>query len=457
MSLIREFDVLVHDTWRLWARFLPQVGTWLALGWLLQTASNMLSAMMGSAWGPLSIVVFVLGVTARVASVILAILSLEPGLQTTRRLRVEGTPPGLTIPTTVTRTERPLDVALLTVGPVLGVYAVWGIIDEMIRRGFLWNAVLRRFADDAESSIGVSTDWLPTYLAVGIVALVLRSAWGALVKGRASAWWRVPLLFLEGMWVFATFFIVLIGFREAHTWLLGRNIWRQAQHARHSFLQWLPDISLPFGLSLPKAAAQFSTWFVEAFIPGVWLGIALPLMWLALVAIVFGWRQFHVRDVLPQRVGQQRRRPARETAGTDTSFSHAVGFLTEDLRMKYLPLAHALRLIWRSGPYVLGAYLILVTLLEAGRSAAFALLSVTFAAGTQADMFLAFTAVSFVVEMVFLPLTICLYCATFDRGLRDAALFTSSEVERPEHPVVDERGHDVEREGVEFVGQHDEH
>lgn len=455
VPLIREFDVLVHEMWRLWGRFLPQVGLWLSLGWLLQTASNMLSAMMGAAWGPLSMVVFVLGVTARVVSVILAILSLEPGLITTRRLRSDGAAAGSAIPGTVTRTESPLDVALLTVGPVLGVYAVWGVVDDMIRQGFLWNSVFRRFTQIADWSIGVSPEWLTTYLAVGLAALVLRVLWGRLVRRRASAWWRVPLLFLEGLWVFATFFIVLIGVREVHIWLLSRNIWRQALHARHRFLDWLPDISLPFGWTLPEALARLGHWFVQSFLPGVWEGIALPLVWLALVAIVFGWREFRIRDVLPQRAGT-RRRPSRPEP-VDTSFRRAVAFLTEDVRMKYLPLAHALRLIWRSGPFVLGAYLVLVALLEAGRAATAALLSVTFAAGTQADMFLAFNAVDFVVELLFTSLALCLYAATFDRGLADATGMVSSEGEGPEDVVIHEEGHDVDGEGVDIVGLHHEY
>ncbi|RMB61842.1 hypothetical protein [Tessaracoccus antarcticus] len=456
MLLIREFDVLVHEMWRLWARFLPQVGTWLALGWLLQTASNMASAMMGAAWGPLAIIVFVLGVTARVVSVILAILSLEPGLPTTRGLRAGSEAPNPSLPTTVTRTERPLEVALLTVGPVLGVYAVWGVVDEMIREGFLWNTVFRRFGND-EWSIGVSAEWLPTYLAVGVAALLLRTLWGRLVRDRTSAWWRVPLLFLEGLWVFATFFIVLIALREVRIWLLGVNIWRQGQHARHRFLEWLPEMSLPFNLTLPEAVARFSHWLVEVFVPGVWLGIALPLVWLALVAIVFGWREFRVRDLVPERLRSRRRRPLPGAAPQPTSFSRAVQFLTEDVRMKYLPLGHAFRLIWRSGPFLLGAFLMLAALLAAGRSASAALLSVTFAAGTQSDMFLAFNAIDFVVETVFTSLALCLYAATFDRGLADTIGASSAEFEAPEDVILDEEGHDVERERVEVLRHHDEH
>ena len=455
MPLIREFDVLVHDMWRLWGRFLPQVGIWLSLGWLLQTASNMASALMGAAWGPLAIIVFVLGVTARVVSVILAILSLEPGMATMHALRTGSATAGPGLPATVTSAERPLDVALLTVGPVLGVYAVWGVVDEMIRQGFLWNSVFRRF-DQGAWSIGVSAEWLPTYLAVGVIALILRVGWARLVRGRPSAWRRVPLLFLEGLWVFATFFIALIGLRELQIWLLARNIWRQGQHLRHRFLEWLPDISLPFNLTLPDAVARFSHWLVEVFLPGVWQGIALPLVWLALVAIVFGWREFRVRDVLPARLQSRNPRPATPRPPRSASFNRAVEFLTEDLRMKYLPLAHAFKLIWRSGPFVLGAYLMLSALLAAGRSASAALLSVTFAAGNQADMLLAFNAVDFVVELLFTSLAICLYAATFDRGLGDAMGINSPEVEPPVHVVVREERHHVERVGVEVLGHHHE-
>ena len=59
MPLIREFAVLTARTCTLWWRFLPQVGTWLILGWVLYTSCLLVSATIGNTYGVLGAIIFV--------------------------------------------------------------------------------------------------------------------------------------------------------------------------------------------------------------------------------------------------------------------------------------------------------------------------------------------------------------------------------------------------------------
>ncbi len=425
MQLIREFDVLVHDMWGLWRRFLPQVGTWLLLGWLVYIACLLASATIGNAYGALGSVVFVLGVTANVVSVIFAIHAVKPGLRTVKRVIAAGDAASVSteIPAAVMSSERKIDVAILTVGPVLGVYAVWAIVDGMISDGLVWNTIIRSFWGAGEFSISRRLADLPFYLILGGVALVVRLVYGWLVRRLRSTWWKLPLVFLEGLWVFATFFIVLLGLRALQNWLDERAFWREGLHAWHGLLQWLPDIRLAFDLTLPEALQHASIWVVEQFLPGLWQGIALPLVWLAVTAIVFGWREFRARDLLS--VTLRERADQLESASNSTKrLGPLVSLLTVDLRDKWVPLLYAFRLIWRSGPNVLGAYLVLSALMEAGGWAFHAILSRAFSADTQENVLRSFNVVDVVQHVVVMSLSVCLYAAAFDRGLADAAGLT---------------------------------
>lgn len=420
VPLIREFALLTRRTWILWRRFLPEIATWLLLGWILYTACLLASATIGNSVGPLGAIAFVLGVSANVVSVIFAIHAVKPGLRTAERLAEASstTAASKALPAEVFMPERKVDVAILAIGPVLGVYAAWAIIDRMISDGLLWNAVVRDIWGGAEFSIGRSLDDLPFYVALGVVALVVRAVYGRLISRRASVWWKLPLIFLEGLWVFATFFIVLLGLRAFQTWLAQRAFWRESLHAWQRFLEWLPAINLPFDLTLPTALQRFSIWLTESFVPGLWQGIALPLVWLAIVAIVFGWRSFRAKDLFITSARSPEDGPDTSDGGP---LDGVTAFLLTDLREKWLPLLHTFRLIWRAGPYVLGAYLVLSAIVEAVRWGLNALLSRLFASDTQERALSAFNGNDVIQHVVITSISVCLYAAAFDRGLAAAA------------------------------------
>lgn len=418
MPLVREFDALLQRTLQLWARYLPRVGTWLMLGWVLYTVCLMASASIGNTWGPVGAILFVVGVTANVVGVIFAIHSLKDGLLTPATWASTTDRPHDLIPAAVFAPERKVDVAILAIGPVLGVYALWAIVDQMIRDGLVWNTVIQTVWNTGQFSISRNLDALPFYLTLGGIALAVRVGYARLVRQRSNPWWRVPLIFFEGLWVFATFFIVLLGFRALSNWSAERAFWRETLHAWHAFREGLPDIRLPFDLTLPEFLQRAVTWLTETFLPGLWNGLVLPLVWLAVVAIVFGWREFRARELLRGRVGRTSDRLSENP--TVSSLRPVWLWLTTDLRDKYVPLFHAFRLIWHSGPFVLGAYLVMSALIEAGQYALNAVLLVALGSDTPERVLATFSIIDAVDHLVVTSLSLCLYAAAFDRGLADA-------------------------------------
>ncbi|TRY18319.1 hypothetical protein FOJ82_09835 [Tessaracoccus rhinocerotis] len=421
MPLIREFLALTRAMLGLWVRHLPRIGTWLLLGWLLYSVCLLSSALVGTRWAPLGAILFVVGVTFNVLGVVFAIHELKPGIRSIRQIRERGRGELEHVPEPVFSDERRVDVAVLTIGPVLAVYAVWGVIDGMIRDGFLWNTVIRSMWNATEWSISRNPDRFWSYLGMGVAALVGRMVWARLFRKRSSPWWRVPVIFLEGLWTFATFFIILIGAEQAVIWVRQRRFWREGETAWYRFLEQLPEIRLPFDMTLPQALKQLTIWLDGSVLPGLWDGIALPLMWLAIVAIVFGWREFRARDLLGQHV--RARTELLEEAHGDfmATLGRLFNVVTADLRDKYLPLVYAFKLVWKSGPYVLGSYLVLTALLNWGVVEFHTALFRIFAADTEANILRSFIWLEALREMVALSLLTCLYAAAFDRGLADAS------------------------------------
>lgn len=420
MPLVREFAALTLRTVELWIRFLPRIGTWILGSWLLYITCLMTSALLGSDYGALGPLVFVVGVTFNVVGVILAIHELKPGLTSADAIRASGSPRHHLIPDAVFVTERRVDVAVLAIGPVLGVYAVWALIDDMIRDGFVWNTVIRSLFGAADWSINRHPDRLGMYVAFGVAALVGKWVWGWLVRRRRSSWWRVPLVFLEGLFAFAAFFIALLGLEAASVWLAQRRIWREGEHAWHALLGRLPELQLPFDVTLPEAVRAAGIWLSERFIPGFWEGIVLPLVWLAVVAMVFGWRQFRARDLLGDHVRARTELFEQAHGDLAATVGRLVHVLTADLRDKYIPLLHALRLVWRSGPYVLGAYLVLSALITGMTNALSHTILSTFGVDSEANLLRTFNAADAIQTLAFVSLSVCLYAAAFDRGLADA-------------------------------------
>lgn len=422
VQLFQEFQALIRRTWTLWRTYLPQIATWLLLGWTIYIVCLLTSATLGNSFAPLGVLVFVLGVSANVVSVIFAIHSLKPGLRTAERLAngEAGSRSAGDVPAAVFTDERKLDVAILAIGPVLGVYAAWAILDQMISDGLLWNAVIRDIWGFSEFSISRSLDALPFYAALGVAALVIRWLYGRVIHKRSSTWWKLPLVFLESLWVFAFFFIVLLGLRGFQTWLARRAFWREGLHLWHRILDSLPDLALPFDLTLPALLQKFTIWLTESFVPGLWEGIALPLVWLAVAAIVFGWRSFRAQDLFTTSVKKQELK-TEEPTGNGGPLDGVVTFLLTDLREKWLPLLHTFRLVWRAGPYVLGSYLVLSAVVAAADWALNALLSRMLASDTQARALRAFNGIDVIQHVVITSVSLCLYAATFDRGLAAAA------------------------------------
>lgn len=424
MPLVRELLTLTRRSVSVWLRHFPQLVIILGCGWIGYTVGIISSATLGTRLDPLPSILFALGVCSQVVSLILAIASLKssmisPALLAERR---DDLPDDMPIPREVFGAEKPVDIAISVIGPVLAVYAVWQLIDGMIRDGMVWNIMLQGYGNPTWS-ISLAPDRLPVYLAVGLAALALRLIWGRIARNRGS-WWRAPLVVFEGAWTAMSFFILIGLYNIVMEWVWTREFYRAVERMWFEFIAWLPAIPLPIGSTLPEALVDFTNWVSETLIPETWMGIVLPLMWLSVTAMVFGWRNFDIHDLLDRNARE------RAQAALRRSQSWAIlskfGFVFKDARYKYLPLIHCWRLVWRAGVYVLGSFLILAAVLgvisHLVGAATLELLS-------RIDQTTAVMGSDLVSIVLIQGMFICLYAVTFDRGVKEALDLTRSSSE----------------------------
>ena len=396
MDAVIEGISLVNVAAGVWWRRLPQLVLLFATAFGLHLLGLNLSVRLGPDHQITATVVFVLAVLAEVGALVIMLWLCRPAKDE----------------------ETALDVAALAIGPFLAVYALWGLVDDEVYALFAANIAVSGLGGTDEWSVNLQ--WLGFYLVLAMVAWALRQLVGLASRRRPARPLLLLGVILEGTWTFASALALLSGLGRVVDWVTSRAVWQGLSSAWYAILDVLPDLRLPFDLTLPEALHALAEWVTLTLVPGVWAAVLLPLMWLALTAVVFGWREVDARTVAAGTLAEvaHERVSTRWRTGRWRSLLHRVGLLvTGDLRTKYLPVLHAFRLLWSTGPAFLAAYLVVATAVETARS--WATLSLARLLGPR-DPSLALAsswAEELVIGSIFTTFAIALYAAAGRRAL----------------------------------------
>lgn len=421
MRTLEELLLLASESTSLWLRGFTRLGFWYCLGWAVHTLSLLGSVLLGPVSQVAATVLFIAGVVALVLSLVLMIHSLEPRLRAPATVQGGGAVPapvereGLTVPALVFQPQRRLPVAAAAIGPFLAVYAVWGLIEEQVSLLFAYNNLIRGL--DQVDAWSVNLSRVGFYLGLAAVAFVLKRLVDVLQRRLQVRWVAVTALLLEGLWVFGSFLALASVAGRLRDWFATRRVVVGAQDLWIGLVQALPDWRLPFDLTLPEVVSRLAGLLWTSVLPGLWVAVLLPLVWLALTSTVFGWRDFSGQQVLSgQRVQELAGRLRARTGGLGPLTTISV-WVTADLRDKYLPVVQALRLVWRAGPGVVVAYLVWTALVQAASQ-----WSLVVARTVAGDLDAGQQAVYQLFEgllhgLVFVTLQVATYAAAFDRAL----------------------------------------
>lgn len=429
-----ELSGLTRASAALWWRFLPRLLLWFWLGYAVHALCVQSAAAFGADAKVTGNIFFGVALIATGGGTLLMLHALGPGLAEFRRrlARFRRTPPSSpgetgpvpAIPTDVAAWRGGLDTVAVTIGPFLAIYSVWGMVGDEVLGLFVTNAKNYGTGSVDKWSIDLTDTrfYVLTAAAVWAVRLVVLAA-ARLVRrrrpagdqGGTGAWVAFAGIVLEGLWVFLAFVVVGILAGNLREWLAGRVVtqWLLAQWVRLTDL--LPDLIL-FQIHLPDLVRSLVSWTWTTLLPAASHAVLLPLVWLALTATVFGWRDLRLRDLVGLPVLRWTTGPlgpGRPMAG----LGRLVKVATGDLRTKYLPVASSLRMLLRGGPRFVGAYLVLATVLSTTQELVEALVRVSIGPvdvdrWSQTQPF-----AGLLVGTVFTPVLVALYGAAFDRCL----------------------------------------
>lgn len=424
MRTLTEIVDLAREAASLWWRRYPQLLMWFCLGFGVHRLGQHGSALVGSRYQLLATMLFVLGVLGYLAALVLMIHTLKASLWSPGR--VDAVAAQRVVPQSVFLTERGVDVLTLALAPFLAVYSVWGLVEDEVSALLFANLSREGMLDPDVWSISFDPDLLGFYATLTILAWLLAKGVGLVRTRRAdlrdgvARALRAVAIVADGTAVFGLFVALGIVASSLQQWWQGRQLAVWLGQAWRGLTDLLPDWQLWTGLRLPEAMRELATWFWTTVLPTMSERVLLPLMWLALTATVFGWREFRGHDIvagtrLATAAGRFGGGAGRRTGALPT----AARLATEDLRVKYLPVANALRLVWHAGPRFVGAYLVLATALWAaqvwGEEALVRLigpqpLDVVFALEPFIDL---------LSGAVFVTASVALYAAAFDRAVAE--------------------------------------
>lgn len=411
MRTVTEFWALTRESFALWRGSLVPLTTLALVGWALQAAAVEVATLLGGQHPWLSILVFSLGVMLNVTALALMLHILEPRLWQLSALRrgERWLRPDARVPARLGGLQggdlTGARVVALALGPFLAVYALWGLVDDQLRNLFTSNVVTHGGYNVDEWSVNLSR-W-QGYLTIAVIAWALKVVAERVSERLDLHWPAVIAVLADGIFVFTSTLALVRIASDATAWLTERVAWRWVTTGWREFVSVLPDLRLPFDLTLPAVVVAAAAWFWQTLLPTIGENLLLPLMWLALAAVVFGWREITEFEA-PARLRHSRLLTVRRMAS----------LATIDLREKYLPLLRVLGLALRSGPRFVGAYLVLATLVAVGRDA-FAYLETTLLGPLPIDLAVLTSPFSELLEVaLWTPIAMCVYAAGFDRSLR---------------------------------------
>ena len=236
----------------------------------------------------------------------------------------------------VPRGDRLTAALALALVPFFAYYAAWGLLGDTIR-----SYSLAGLARDPLGQYGPLLDALKSSGLVISVAVswLLRRYAKAREAQQHSPWWQALIVLCEANWVFIGLFVITRAKDVAMKWLHSRVIWDYFGGAS-------PDLA-------QVAAAPTIADTLASAAQGLFLAALLPLVWLAITALIFG------RDLGEQALLAANRRIERVVTGYD-ALPSPLKKLGDDIvkgyRTRYVPVASSVRLTLHAGLGLLLAF-----------------------------------------------------------------------------------------------------
>lgn len=356
-----EFGGLTADGVHAWIDLLPQLLGLTLLGWSAYYGSVLMGAQLAvwSAW--LVIVALSLGVTLRLATLIISLRLVAVHLGAPDLLR-RVNPQDYIEDGRDQSLSRLLSITML---PFLALYASFGYINS-----FVQDVVMT--STKSVGMAGLVSDLNPIGSPIAIVAVsgaivalfVGRRAVDKVFENRQNAFTGLLAVLLESAFLLL---VALSGFRLVQS----ATLWFQDRALMQWFDTGIHMVSQLLHVDIPDVLAAIGGFLADIAWPVFWDVVSQPLAWLALTALVLGsrvlslselWRSEGPAQTEERRAAKLRARIA-QAEGLRRVTLRAQEVFFGDLDDKYLPTWWAFRLVLRAGWIPLGVFVIAFNML----------------------------------------------------------------------------------------------
>jgi hypothetical protein len=339
---------MITTTGRLLVAHWPALLAWYLAGTLGRYLGIELAGFVGGYSAVGGILLLPLAILAKLVSVVAMFLVLRDGL-----VRLGVIAP---VPTdAATRRTAFRDALLSAVLPFIAVYAALGfLVDDVaayldtalqVKQGRRLTAIVEGTDLDLSGTVD-QLSWEPWTLAVVVLAFAGRWAWKRW-QSRLPRWTSVVATYLEGLWIFLTAYFVGEALGSVTGWVESRQA-----------MAWLGDFrAMIGGWFAPLGWAWDAVGWVIGELGTVML---VPLAWLTVAGVVFG------QAVSPQGVqwrGAVIERTRSRYAAVPQHLRRRLTDIGAGVGSRFRPIWRAIVLMWRSGPILIGAYVLLYAVL----------------------------------------------------------------------------------------------
>jgi hydrogenase-4 membrane subunit HyfE len=323
----------------------PALLAWFLAGWIAHLLLLELAARLGAIQALYGFLILPLAVLARLASLVGMFLTVRPGLAH--------------FPAGERREDRTafwrewIEVLLESILPFFIIYAAWGLIDEdIVTYGSLstQQSILHiGEAGYSNTPLSIPFGWLSVSLIVG--AFIAKAVLKRLEERLPHAVGLVAA-YAEAVWVLVSIFVLRGVLDLVPGWLSTRRMFAgiadlvAGLRASHG---WFGPLVDAIGWLLGELGTV----------------VGQPLAWIALAGVVYA----RALATLPAReLGGRRRRIRERYESLPHWMQRGTEAASEELRERWFPILDSIRLLGRTGPIVIGTYLVAFAVVDAGRS-----------------------------------------------------------------------------------------
>lgn len=424
---LRELGSLAKESLVLWFHAYPTLASLFLICWIPGTLMLHLALAIGGQHPILSSLAFVASQGCSVMAYIVMIRAMKPHVGLRSQAHAE------LFPRSALSRESWLEVALLSVGPFLAVWAAWGFtersISDFFQLHFMLQPVLFGGNQDRQAAWGISMapSQLWRFVIFALVALALREVIQLIERRRRCTWLGIPLLFAEVLWAFSAFFVAAISLTWLKRDIRRYDVYRNLLRLRDDLSALIPDI--PWPQFLKDAGA----WLADNLLPGFWDHVLLPLVFLAIVATVLGWRGVRASQAWTGRTSSIALRVEQHYDRRKSELPPLVklwDIITGDFVDKYVPVFRSLGFSLRAGLPFLGAYILLSAVVDFGAQHLMGMIVMTVGPLDRLGEIIELIALSLVDGLIVVTVQVALWVTAF-RHVVDGFVRTSMEQSAP--------------------------